>query len=309
MKYETFKGIEAVVLENEAVKCTFLPSYGGKLASFYDKRNEYEWLFQAEEENLRIPEYGSDFSLYDSSGFDEVFPSIDETFHPTTGEIVPDHGEVWALPWEVEEVDHGLQFTVKSSVFPYELIRTVTLEEEGLQFDYRAVNNGPLSFPFIWTPHCLLNMNEYTKIEVPSGLEEVITVEHGTKHLGEWGTRHTYPFTKSLSTGEEMDLSKVAPIESGTCEKFYFTKPLPEGWCAVKQHDLGTTLRYEFPHEKIPYLGVWKTEGGYRGHYNMALEPCTGIYDDVYVAKKIRKVTEIPPNGEYTWEFRMKLLK
>lgn len=30
-----FKGLEAVVLENEQIRCVILPSYGGKMVSFF----------------------------------------------------------------------------------------------------------------------------------------------------------------------------------------------------------------------------------------------------------------------------------
>lgn len=152
-----------------------------------------------------------------------------------------------------------------------------------------------------------MNLNRYTEIEVPPQLKEDITVEHSTVHLGEWGTVHPYPITYSLKTGDPFHLDKLwGPVDQ-TCEKFYFTKKLEEGGCCVIQRDINRQMIYTFPPEKVPYLGVWKTQGGYRGDYNFALEPCTGMYDDVYVAEKIRKVSFIPPNGSYSWWFHMKL--
>jgi galactose mutarotase-like enzyme len=306
MEKTVFKGIEAVVLENDQLRCTFLPEYGGKLASFYDKKASYEWLYQANEEILRVPEYGADFSKYDSSGFDEVFPSIDRSFHPLNGKVVPDHGEVWALPWKVEADGEGLRMEVASPEFPYKLVKTVTLEGDTLKFNYEAINLVGEDFAFIWTPHSLLNFNEETYIKVPDGLNEIMTVEHQTVHLGEWGTRHPYPVTQS-SSGEKLDLSRVQGPTDRTSEKFYYTSKLPKGWCAAVQPDQGTQLEYRFPEEQVPYLGLWKTQGGYRGDYNFALEPCTGIYDDVYTADKIRKVSKIPANGEANWWFEMKI--
>ncbi|WP_240666594.1 DUF5107 domain-containing protein [Longirhabdus pacifica] len=302
-----YKGVPAITLENEMVKATFLPSYGGKLCSFYDKQAQYEWLFQSDETELQVPSYGANFSHYDASGFDEVFPSIDASFHPLHGQPVPDHGEVWAMPWEcIQYSASTLLLRVNSPVFPYTLVKEVELVDNGLHFSYTAINGSDDDFAFIWTPHALLNMDEHTRIILPPDLNEVMNVEHSSHHLGEWGTRHRYPITKHAHTDERLDLSTFA-LQTKQCEKFYFTTALKEGWCGVLQENRKRELHYQFPTDKVPYLGIWKTEGGYRGHYNFALEPCTGVYDDVYVAHKQRKVSTIPANGCYEWYFNMVL--
>ncbi|WP_243387494.1 DUF5107 domain-containing protein [Bacillus kexueae] len=306
IKETVYKGVQALQFENEVIRAIVLPSYGGKLASLFDKKGNYEWLFQAEGE-LTIPPYGADFSQYDSSGFDEVFPSIDETVHPLNGEVVPDHGEVWAMPWDARLDGETLHLTVQSERFPYILHKTIRLNGESLEISYRAINRGNQPFSFIWTPHALLNLNEHSEIDVPAHLNEIMSVEHSTVHLGEWGTRHSYPMTVSLQTNESIDLSKMMGSKNNTCEKFYFTEKLREGWCKAIQRDISRQLTYEFPVEQVPYLGVWKTQGGYRGDYNFALEPCTGVYDDVYVAEKIRKVSQIPANESVEWFFNMKV--
>ncbi|WP_347862297.1 DUF5107 domain-containing protein [Salimicrobium sp. PL1-032A] len=303
-KHVTYKGLPGIKLENIKVSCILLPSYGGKMASFYDKEAEYEWLFQAED-NLVAPSYGADFSAYDSSGFDEMFPGIDEGPHPSEDGRIPDHGEVWAMPWTWEEDEGKIRLEVTSPVFSYTLKKEVRLVEKGVVLTYEAINHSDHAFPFIWTPHALLNLNKATSVEVPAHLTSVMNVEKGTEHLGSWGTPHPYPVTTSEKTGQSIDLSALEPEEDGTVEKYYFTDRLDEGWCTVVQKDRNRRLTYEFPHEKVPYLGVWKTNGGYRGEYNMALEPCTGVYDDVYIADKIDKVSRIPARGTYEWNLKI----
>ncbi|MCA0971524.1 DUF5107 domain-containing protein [Halobacillus litoralis] len=300
------QGIEAVCLENDRIRCILLPSYGGKMVSLYDKQAQYEWLFQSER-GLSIPPYGADFSEHDSSGFDEMFPGIDQGPHPTFSGTIPDHGEVWAMPWSFEERSGECILQVESAVFPYTLEKRMKLNESSVEISYKAINSSSKPFPFIWTPHALLRMHDETYIDVPDHLDQVINVEHGTKHLGEWGTCHSYPGTKSVSTGQSIDLSKLEPFEDQTVEKFYFKDRLQEGWCSMVQPHVGRRLTYRFPVDQVPYLGVWKTRGGYRGEYNVALEPCTGIYDDVYVAEKIKKCSSIPANGAYEWTFEMEL--
>ncbi|UOQ94843.1 DUF5107 domain-containing protein [Halobacillus shinanisalinarum] len=307
IKYGTFKGIDSIILENEHIRCTILPAYGGKMASLFDKKAGYEWLYQTEADKMTIPTYGQDFSKFDSSGFDEMFPGIDEGPHPHDFLRIPDHGEVWAMPWQVTERSYGLDLEVSSPVFPYSLKKQVSLKEDRVELNYQAINLSNQPFPFIWAAHSLLNMNQTTTIRVPSDLSEVINVEQASDHLGEWGTVHRYPVTQSRRTGDSIDLSKMEDEKANNIEKFYFTKRLSQGWCQAVQNNIGRTLTYTFPSDKVPYLGIWKTQGGYRSEYNFALEPCTGMYDDVYVANKINKVSKIPARGTYSWDLTMQV--
>lgn len=306
MRNGTFKGLNSIILENEYMEAVFLPEYGGKLASLIDKKRNKEWLFQAKEEKLEIPEYGADFSAYDSSGFDDVFPSIDRCLYPENGKVIPDHGEVWALPWELKVEEGTLIFQVKSPVFPYTLKKELTLDEKRLQFNYTVLNKDKENpFYYIWTPHALLNCSTSTELMTEEHMKTIMSVEHATEHLGEWGTIHPYPLTHSYKTGKVMDLSKVESATAGNCEKFYFMEKAKEGKCGVRDNESGSVLMYDYPHDKIPYLAVWKTQGGYRGDYNIALEPCTGVYDNLYVAHAIKKASSVEPGSKSSWSFGM----
>lgn len=304
-----YKGLKAHVLENDFLRLTFLPNYACKLASLVAKKTGREFLFQSPKDTLKIPPYGAAFSAYDSSGFDEVFPSIDACPYPcgTHKNIpVPDHGEVWTMQWNSAFAPDGksVKSIVKSERFGYILSRTVTLKDNEILFEYTAENPSDEPFEFIWTPHCLLACSPATRLLVPENLTEIMTVEHSTKRLGPWGTRHTYPLTTDVN-GQPIDLAATEPVSAQNCEKFYFTSPNTAGWCGIEHTDTGEKLIYQYPADKVPYLAVWKTQGGYRGDYNLALEPCTGEYDDLYVADKIHRAAVIAPHETYTWTFKM----
>ena len=302
-----YKGLNAIVLENDALCVTFLPDYACKTAGLVSKKTGREFLFQSTRETLEIPPYAAPFSRYDSSGFDEVFPSIDACPYPYgkyAGTPVPDHGEVWALPWDCtpDTAHNALSACVKSPRLPYILSKHVSLRGNEIRFAYRVQNTSDEPFYFIWTPHCLLACSPATRLLVPDNLREVISVEHGTQHLGPWGTRHTYPLTTDVN-GKPFDLAATEPATAKNCEKFYFTSRNTAGWCGIRHTDSGEELLYRYDADKVPFLGVWKTHGGYRGDYNIALEPCTGIYDDLYLAYKIRRAAAVAPQGEYAWNF------
>ncbi|TFE04129.1 DUF5107 domain-containing protein [Jeotgalibacillus salarius] len=306
MKIETYKGLEAIILENEYLKAVILPDFGGKVASFYDKTADYEWFYQAKVEQLPMPHYGSMFGEYTPGGYDDLFPGVDGGPHPINNRKVPDHGEVWSMVWQIaEKLDNGITLEVKSPVFPYVLKKTITLLENGLEVRYRAMNTGEAPFAYIWAPSILLNMNNHTKIEVPEECDEIISIEPDNEHLGAWGTHHPYPITKSKDTKEEIDLSVMAPKDSQNVEKFYFAKKLNNGWCRAVQGDIGKSLYYSFDPDKVPYLSIFKNQGGWLGDYNFSLQPSTGMYDDVYVANKIDRIAKIPSEDEHTWIFKI----
>ncbi len=304
-----YKGLPALRLENEYLSLVFLPDYACKMASLVKKDSGREFLFQSPSDKLTPPPYGAAFSAYDSSGFDEVLPSIDACPYPCgayQGVPIPDHGEVWALKWQyaLHPGADGLTAWVKSPKLPYQFTRDLTLHENEIRMHYTLENLSDEPFEFIWTPHCLLNCSPHTVLVLPDNLTEMMTVEHSTRTLGPWGSRHPYPLTKTPD-GVPADMSKTQPASDKSCEKFYFTQKNTQGWCAVKHTDNGDTLTYRYDADKVPYLGVWKTQGGYRGDYNIALEPCTGVYDDLYVAHKIRRAAVCAPKGKYEWNFTM----
>ena len=309
MAQTTYKGLPAWTLENDVLHLTFLPGYACKMASLVSQKTGREFLFQSSAETLRVPEYGAAFSDYDSSGFDEVFPSIDACPYPDgswAGMPIPDHGEVWAMPWESVCAPNGkaAKAFVKSQTLPYIFSKSVSLKDNEILLEYSVENTAAEDFKFIWTPHCLLACSPATRLLIPQNLTQVMTVEHGTKHLGPWGTVHSYPLTKDVN-GQEMDLAATEPATAANCEKFYFTEKNIAGWCGIEHTDTGEKLIYSYDPEKVPYLGVWKTQGGYRGDYNLALEPCTGIYDDLYVAHKIRRAAVVGPKARCEWSFKM----
>jgi hypothetical protein len=42
-------------------------------------------------------------------------------------------------------------------------------------------------------------------------------------------------------------------------------------------------------------LGIWVTEGGFRGDYNCALEPTNGYYDNIDTARKEGRLFKLKP--------------
>ncbi|MDF2572727.1 MAG: hypothetical protein K0R55_4331, partial [Sporomusa sp.] len=95
---ETYKGLDAVALENETIKIVVLPQLGAKIASLLYKPQNFEVFFQPTEGIFRLSRHGEPFADYDTAGADEMYPTIDAciyTYDGYGGKSLPDHGDLW----------------------------------------------------------------------------------------------------------------------------------------------------------------------------------------------------------------------
>ncbi|SDL04140.1 hypothetical protein [Halarsenatibacter silvermanii] len=312
LKESVYKGLSSVVIENDILRAEFLPVYGSKMVSLQDLRKGREFLFQRETDKLKKPPHGADFSQYDASGFDEMFPTIDASFYPEgslQGLKLADHGEVWTESWQcsLDKSEKTLDFAVELPRLKCRLHKKIELDENKIILDYGVHNNNDEPLIFLWAAHPLFKYEQDMELMLPREVEKVINVEDKNLYLGRWGERHGYPFTISRLTGEELDLRSMDPSLPDSCQKFYTAGELTEGFCGVSYPETGARLEMYFPPEQVPYLGIWKSLGELKGDYNLALEPCTGAFDDLYLAHKTGRAAEVKPGSDYEWWLEMRI--
>ena len=137
MKAEcTYNGLKAHRLENEQIEVVVIPELGGKIASLKRKSNQIELLFQPENPYSK-PTVFNDFSLFQPSGIDDCFPSINEEELEFNGERLhyPDHGEIWSshMSEALENAsDEVLNLVYESDLFQYRYEKRIHLEEMDL---------------------------------------------------------------------------------------------------------------------------------------------------------------------------------
>ncbi len=283
---EVFQNESALVLENSQVRVVCLPEFGGKLVSYYDKYKNKEFLFQNPHTGFQHATVGSDFSKFEACGLDDAFPSVDAGIVHVADSLVhyPDHGELWSASFAEKHSKEDIHLCYTSALLPYRYEKTYSLTGAGLRIDYAITNTGEVSFPCIWTLHCLLAYEPDMELLFPAGSSAAIAVLPGSL-LGERGAVLPFPLLQSPEMGL-IDLRKVdAPCTNGM-EKYYLHHPVSEGRCGVQYHQSQTILWFTYDEKKLPYLGFWKTLGGYRGDYNCALEPTNGFYDSIEQAQK-----------------------
>lgn len=310
-----YKNVNAVCIEDENLKVTFLPEHGGKMASLICKKTEKELLVQAPGENYKTLKYDGRYIDSECSGFDDMFPTIDECdcdHFPWYGIKLPDHGEVCALEWdcEVEEGGECLHCWVYGVRFPYRLDKWIRLSNNSsMRIDYKAENLSKYDMDFIWAAHIMINAESGARILVPykDGAEATCVFSEDEK-FSKPGKKINWPVTNTTDN-KTIDISKTGPQAlDGNTYKFYFNEPLPESWCGYAYSNENTVLLIKYSKETVPYLGIWVNNGAFKDYFNIALEPCTGTFDNPKSAIEHGQNSVLPGHGEYRWNVQFCIL-
>lgn len=290
------------------IELTLVPALGSKMVSLKDAGSGREWLSRTALP-LGNGGYASSFAEGDGSGWDEMFPTVDACRlqgKPWDGIELPDHGEVWSLPWRCELREHRLCCAVDGHRLPYRLEKAYSFTNEGrLRIDYAARNLSADPLPFLWAAHPLFQVHAGMQIIVPDGLNRIAVSYSHRGRLGERGSLRAWP--KPLPEAPEVRLDVVEAASAGTAEKFYYHGELPEGCASLYDPVSGDKLTLSFSPEQVPYLAIWANCGGYLNQYHVALEPATGFLDDAAAAWSEGRTTVIPGDATYEWHLELTL--
>lgn len=308
-KVETLTGL---VFENDALRMTILPELGAKVISLVLKASAHEYLWRQPGRPLRLPEYASTFTDYDISGWDECFPTIYPTLYPLDpwrGIQVPDHGEVWSLPWLWELQGDALRMWTHSVRFAYRFERTFRFAGDGtVEIEYGVYNPTAFALQALWSMHPFLNVSPASRILLPP--QTRIRVE-ASKHnrLGGFLTEHPWPQTVD-NLGQPTDLGLLGSPEQAINDKLY-TTPLTSGWAALFDPMSDHYLAFTFDPNDVPFVGICTIRGGWpEGDipaFTVILEPCKGWPDRLDLALTQGASFEIPAEGECHWKINLHL--
>jgi len=275
------------------------------LVSFFDKRLPKEFLFQNPGNAFRHAHADSDFSDFEACGLDDAFPSVDAGSVPVGEALVPypDHGEIWSAPFTYTTEGEVITLAYTSALLPYRYEKTYSLDEESLKIGYVIKNTGQFSFPCIWTLHCLLAYEEGMALVLPSDTREVVNA-FASPRLGPLGTVYPFPMAQTPERGV-IDFREVDSPTIPCMEKFYIQHKVSEGRCGVRYSRSNAVLWFEYDETRLPYLGFWKTLGGFRGDFNCALEPTNGFYDTIERAMQNEACPVLFPGEELVFSLRI----
>lgn len=274
---------DILTLENEKIKVQLLPGFGGKIVSFVLKENDFELAAQNESGRTPdfrpgLPEKALHFGPY-AFGMDDAFPNIDAEERTAEGRVLsyPDHGEVWQLPFEVlRSEEDAVLLRAESTRFEYTYEKELKLQGNTLNISFRITNHGADALPAFYTFHDLVTLTPDVQLFFPDGVKEFLNVYESTP-LGVVG--ETY-----AAEDPRYDFQSLRSLKDGDMVKYYANGKVSEGRAGVCYPDAGVRYTIGWDPEKLPYLGVWITNGGMG--YNLAVEPTGGFYDSIRTAEK-----------------------
>ena len=290
--YETtFKDVSAVNVETQKLIATFLPELGGKFTSLIDKRTNRQLMEQNPGEKYQKLSYAGEYVPAECSAFDDMFPTIDAfrcNQFPWNGADMPDHGEVCGLPWDYEITGDSLKLSTYGVRFPYRFQKSVGEENGNIKISYKVTNLCPFDFDFVYAAHCM--------IAGEAGAEVTFPFSHGEICTGIFHEQHEFSY------GDKMTWQgcTLPPKGDNRAYKFFFDKPIPEGWCKCTYKD-GSFVKMVFPEDKLPWMGLWLNTGSFKNMYNIAFEPCSGTHDRPDIARQHGKFSVLPAKGTYEW--------
>jgi len=306
--------LKRITLDNGVVRAAILPELGGKMISLMRLATGSEFLMPPPEpeRGYRKSFQGAIFENYDTSGFDECMPTVSECAYPAgdfCGRQLPDHGELWSVPWQHEILPRELHLSAHGSALPYVLHKRLRLRRSAVLIDYEVCNLGEAAFQFIWSAHPLLKVESGARILLPAENSELFIGWSKGDRLGISGESCTYPVVRR--NGEMDDLSVVKPRRTGFADKL-FTQRLRAEFCGLYRPEIDESIAFRFDPEVVPYVGLWICQGGWplsreSKHFTVALEPCNAPSDSLAEAIAMGACPTLPPGRSIRWSLSIEL--
>jgi hypothetical protein len=277
------QGFAVYVLSNARIEVAVVPELGGKIISLKNVQTGREWLWHpASGLKLFRNRAGDDFSCGPLVGVDECLPTIAPC--SWQGRQLPDHGEVWTTPCEVDggAWERGvLKTCVELAISPFVYHRAIELKEGELHLSYRLDNRGKAEEKYLWCMHPLLRLRAGDRLQLPAS-------------------------TRALMNGETWVDAVDSAIPRGRCAKV-FARPLKEGAARLLNQENGDCLGFAWNPRENNTLGLWLTRGGWHGHDHFALEPANGDDDVLSVAAGRQRCGTVPGSGSVTWRVSFRI--
>ena len=299
-----YKDQASIVLENEMTRAEFV-AQGARMVSLRDKRIEHEFLFQQEEAKYVSGRYGEPMANNQAAGYDDMFPTIGECFYqhfPWKGTLLPGHGEVSSLYWDMVKGETSLTMSCRGVRLPYKLTRRVTMPAENqLRFDYKLENLSSFPISYLWSAHPILRVEEGARILLPEECRVATSGGSLSGRIGRFGHQFTWPICTD-ERGNKHDLSLIRSPSAHDGTSYFFIDRLKHGWCGMKYPSVNRTLTLSFPPETVPFVGVILGEciiGDPR--FLALLEPCTAPFGRLDNAHQYMADAQIPAAGAKEW--------
>lgn len=300
----TWKGARAFVLTSDKARITVLPERGARIASLVYLPTGRELLWWPDDlMMLPTPTYGMPYADHPAVGIDECLPTIwADTFD---GKELPDHGEVWSVPWGVNATNDLIETSVGLRQTPFLFRRRLSFTgPASIRLDYTLTNHGDRPYPALWALHPLMRWRPGMRIILPPAASAVeIGSVDGASPLTPYTPGASWPVHAGLDLAHAALNTDGAPAST----KLYAGPLTGESTAALRDDNDGFMATFSFPTDPCRYLGVWINRGAWGGYTHVALEPATGVSEFLSRATARDAVLTVPAGGTVSWYVTIRL--
>lgn len=308
--------METVSVQNEDVRISVVPELGCKIISIYDMAHEHEWLWNDLNRPIRKADFGTNYLDYDISGFDECFPNIGVSQHPLDSNLtLPDHGDLWSIPWATKVEGMSISAKVEGRSFPYIFARQIRLKGRKIEFSYEVRNVSEKVFVFMWSAHPLFSVTGAMRIMINGSPRMTKEFSIGGRlgadgPDGYSGQFRSYEWPKVQDqNGTEIDLSYIG-LEAPIAVKVVLNSPL-DGKVTLLDLASERRLTMTLSPTEIQYLGICFNLGAVPPGDNpgtwVAIEPTSGCTDNLDDSYERGVANLLAPGETQQWTFELDL--
>lgn len=245
------------MLRTGVLEVAVVPDLGAKVVSLRNCVSGREWMWHPPGPLRLFRNFpGDDFAAGTLVGWDECLPTVAPCVWK--GRDLPDHGEVWAVPWTVDESawHRGeVSTSLDLPVSPLRFERTIRASGATVYAGYRLTNKTGDRMEYHWAMHPLLAIEDGDRVELPDEAR-------GAARAAGWP--------------DDPDFGGRRPAAAKV-----YTPPLRIGRASVRNSRTGDGLVLEWDPAENGTLGLWLTRGGWHGYHHLALEPTCGSDDSL----------------------------
>jgi hypothetical protein len=288
-----YKGIEAVLLENQALRLVILPGKGGDILEFRDKQTDVDILWHSDHnwfppENRYIPsEAPTTWMDHYPGGWQMNLPVAGFGWE-IAGNAYGIHGESALIPWETtikrdneDVVEVGLSTDLNRYPFHVERDFTLTSGESAIEISETIENRGEVDLEYIWQQHIAIGpplLSPDARLEIPATAGQTAAYNGDFPNARLRGdTEFEWPNAPGKDE-ETVDLREIPPRSSESHDLLYLTE-MDAGRCKLTNPDLNLSFEFSFDLEQFDSLWYWQPFGGYEDspyfgrNYNIGIEP------------------------------------
>ncbi len=294
----SFLSHQAVILENRTLRVVVLPGLGGRIWSVVYKPLDREIVWHNPRIAPQRVQFGSAFDNFWCGGWEEIFPTAAQA--TVNGEALPDHGELWSLPWapwtEQAANSAALRLTCHTPISNMVVEKTLTLHEDEprLQLTFRVKNSGGVDVPFLFALHPAMAVSEGDRIDFPAMRFDLEPSFPGSLA----GAEEPMHWPLATHGGETTDLRQVKAASSGEVY-FLYGRGHQEGWFAITDTAKRFSSGFIFSPQAFRSCWLFATYGGWRGYHVVLPEPCTGYPQHLDKAIELGRATILPPGAAW----------